>query len=247
MKTTGKILIMAVILSGMTTAYHQAQTAEDILRKTDEIIYAPKDQVSTITITLIDKNGNKSVRKAEIRHKERNKRFTRFTAPASQAGIAFLSLPDDVMYIYLPAFGRERRIASHVKNQSFAGTDFTYEDMEAVPYSEKFDPTLKETTDEYFILELVPKPGIRSDYSRLVMQVDRNLFLPVHIDYYNRGNQKVKEMEVEYEQVQGYRAQKRITMKDLGKEHTTIMEVEKISFDNNLDDSEFSLRKLRQQ
>ncbi|MGC9471674.1 MAG: outer membrane lipoprotein-sorting protein [Bacteroidales bacterium] len=247
MKATCKALITAAILVCGMAAYSHAQSADEILGKIDEITYAPKDQVSTTTITLIDKNGNQSMRKAEMKQKGRNMRFTRFTSPASQAGIAFLSLPDDVMYIYLPAFGRERRIASHVKNQSFAGTDFTYEDMEAVPYSEKFDPTLKETTEEYFVLELVPKPGVRSDYSRLVMQVDRDLFLPVHIDYYNRGNQMVKQMDVEYEKIQGYRAQKRIRMKDLEKEHITIMEVEEISFDNNLDDSEFSVRKLRQQ
>jgi len=59
----------------------------------------------------------------------------RFTAPASQAGIAFLSLPNDVMYMYLPAFGKERRIASSAKNQNFAGTDFSYDDMESVPFS----------------------------------------------------------------------------------------------------------------
>jgi hypothetical protein len=57
-------------------------------------------------------------------------------SPASEAGIAFLSLPDDLMYLYMPAFGRERRIASHVKNQSFAGTDFSYEDMEAREYAQ---------------------------------------------------------------------------------------------------------------
>jgi len=32
------------------------------------------------------------------------------------------------MWLYLPAIGRERRIASHMTGDSFMGTDFTYEE-----------------------------------------------------------------------------------------------------------------------
>ncbi len=224
-----------------------AQTAAEVLQKVDEVTFAPKDQVARTTITLVDKNGNESVRQAEMKQKGRNMRMTRFTAPASQAGIAFLSLPGDVMYIYLPAFGRERRIASHVKNQSFAGTDFSYEDMEAVPYSEKFDPLLKESTDSHFVLELTPKPDVRSEYSRLEMHVNRRNFCVDHVLFYDRGNRLMKEMTAECGKVDGYWTQSRIVMKDLLKDHTTRMEMEQVSFDNNLDDSEFTIRKLKQQ
>jgi len=245
MKKNFKILAFLALLPVTCTTGAFAQDAGEILRTADEITYAPKDQEATTIITLTDKNGNKSVRKAEMKQKGKNLRLTRFTEPASQAGISFLSLPDDVMYIYLPAFGRERRIASHVKNQSFAGTDFSYEDMEAVPYSDKFDPLLLETTADRFILELTPKPGIRSDYGKLVMQIDRNLSLPVGIEFYNRGNQLAKRMDIEYEEVQGYLTQKRITMNDLNRNHSTVMEIEKIRFDNDLIDSEFTIRELK--
>lgn len=231
----------------MATITISAQTAEEILKMTDEVTYAPDDQVSSTIITLIDKNGSESVRKAEMKQKGRSMRLTRFTAPASQAGIAFLSLPGDVMYIYLPAFGRERRIASHVKNQSFAGTDFTYEDMEAVPFSEKFTPHLLETTGEHFILELTPREGIRSDYSKLVIYVNKEHYYSTRTEFYDRGGRKAKELTITSGKVQGFWAQKEMTMQDLVKNHTTRIAVENISFNNDLDDSEFTVRKLVQQ
>ena len=82
----------------------------------------------------------KKKREMSMLQKGSEKRFVKFLSPTAQAGIAFLSLPDDVMYIYLPALKKVRRIASHVKNTKFAGTDFTYEDMEAARYSDKYIP-----------------------------------------------------------------------------------------------------------
>ena len=75
-------------------------------------------------------------------------RIFRFTALSSQAGIAVLLLPNEVMYLYMPAFGKERRISSSVKSQKFAGTDFSYDDIESKPYSDKYILKLFKTEDD---------------------------------------------------------------------------------------------------
>ncbi|MCD4678217.1 MAG: outer membrane lipoprotein-sorting protein, partial [Desulfobacula sp.] len=106
-----------------------SQDANEILQNVDKVLYSARDQQNTVTIILIDKDGDESISGADVIQKGNDMRLFRFTSPASQAGIAFLSLANDVMYIYMPAFGKERRIASHVKNQKFAGTDFSYDDM----------------------------------------------------------------------------------------------------------------------
>ncbi|NIR52116.1 outer membrane lipoprotein-sorting protein, partial [candidate division KSB1 bacterium] len=77
-------------------------------------------------MTLTEADGDQAVRRMEIYQKESEKRLVRFLAPADQRGISFLSLPDEIKYLYLPAFRRVRRIASHMENQKFAGTDFSY-------------------------------------------------------------------------------------------------------------------------
>ena len=132
-----KTIVQSVVLYGLIVAGSvfsaSAQDANTILKKMDEVMYSPKDMTGKNKIVLIDKNGKQETREASILQKGNDKRIFRFTAPASQAGIAVLSLPNDVMYLYLPAFGKERRISTSVKSQNFAGTDFSYDDMEAKP------------------------------------------------------------------------------------------------------------------
>ncbi|MDZ4059155.1 MAG: outer membrane lipoprotein-sorting protein, partial [Bacteroidales bacterium] len=110
-----KPLIIALLIAGGISNV-SAQDAVTILKKMDEVMYSPKDMSGKNRIVLIDKNGKQEIREATIIQKGNNKRLFRFTSPSSQAGIAVLSLPDDVMYLYLPAFGKERRVATSAKN-----------------------------------------------------------------------------------------------------------------------------------
>ena len=129
-------LITQIFLIMFLMGHVNAQTGTEILKKMDEIMFSAKDLSATNKIVIIDKNGKQDVREATIIQKGDEMRLLRFTSPASQAGIAMLSLPNDVMYIYMPAFAKERRISSSVKNQKFAGTDFSYDDLQAQPFSE---------------------------------------------------------------------------------------------------------------
>ncbi len=237
-----RIFILAA-LAGVTLTAH-AQDAGTILKNMDGVLYAAKDMSGTNQIILIDKNGKQETREANVLQKGTDTRIMRFTSPASQAGIAVLALPNDVMYMYLPAFGKERRISSSVKNQNFAGTDFSYDDMEPKPYTDKYTPELVRTEGDVYVLELTPKG--RSDYSRLVVQVDKTNYYPVHMEYYDRGNSKVKESSYTFKKVGKYWNPAEIEMKDLKKNHTTRMLTSNVEFDTGLSDDEFTVRKLKQ-
>lgn len=245
MKTKLSFLLFPVLLIGFANLVF-AQDATTILANVDEVMYSSKDQSSKMKIILIDKQNREKVREANVLQKGDEMRLFRFTAPASQSGIAFLSLPDDIMYIYMPAFGKERRIASHVKNQSFAGTDFSYDDMEAKPFSEKYNPELIRTEEKYFVLELIPKPDVKSDYSKIIMSVNKSNYCPERFEFYNNGEIKVKVGTYSFEKVGNYWAPKEIVMKDLKKNHTTRMITSEIQYDTGLSDDEFTVRKLKQ-
>ena len=244
LKLTAFVCVL-VIMTG-TLSYVNAQDADEILQKLDEVLYSAKDQQNKVTIILIDKNGEESKREADVIQKGNDMRLFRFTSPASQAGIAFLSLPKDVMYIYMPAFGKERRIASHVKNQKFAGTDFSYDDMEAKLFSSKYDPELIDQDTETYTLKLVPKPGLKTDYSKQVIKINKQDFYPVIAEYFDKGGNKMKEATYQYEKVGNYWSAKEILMKDLKKNHATKMIVSDVIFDQGLSDDEFTVRKLKQ-
>jgi outer membrane lipoprotein-sorting protein len=245
MKTSVIILMTALIT--LTGFKPFAQNAKEILKKADEVTYAPEDQQAKVKMIMVDKRGNEQVREAEYIQKGSEMRLFRFTSPASQKGVAFLSLPDDVMYIYMPAYGKEQRIASHVKNQSFAGTDFSYDDMESKTMSEEYDPKLISETEDSYVLELVPKPDLRSDYSKLIMTVRKDNFYFSKVEYYDRGGRKVKILENKgIEKVNGYWVAMDMLMTDLLKDHSTRMVTEELVVDSNIPEEEFSVRKLKQ-
>ncbi len=220
-------------------------TGQDILQKMDSVLYAAKDKKMDLTFVLTDKSGNAKERKLTAYEKGSEHRLMQFTSPADQEGIGFLSLPDDVMYLYLPAFGRARRIASHIKNKGFAGTDFSYEDLEAKKYAPRWNAELLETTKERYVLGLNPKKDTKSEYDSLVVEVGKDNHYPVHIKYYGSGGNQIKELtRTDLIHQKGYWEAKRTTMKDLRKDHSTTMVVENVAFDSGIADNVFTTRYL---
>lgn len=225
--------------------YVNAQDAGTILKKMDDVMYSPKDMTGNNKIVLIDKAEKEETREATIQQKGTDKRIFRFTSPSSQVGIAVLSLPDDVMYLYLPAFGKERRIASSAKNQNFAGTDFSYDDMESKPYSEKYSPKLLKTEGNAFILELTPI-AVKSDYSKVIVSVNSTNFYPESMEYYDKGNTKIKEAKYTFKKIDKYWNAQEVEMTDLKKNHKTKMLMSDVKYDTGLTDDDFTVRKLKQ-
>jgi outer membrane lipoprotein-sorting protein len=242
---TMKISVLVSALFLILGFNANAQDANAILKKMDDVMYSPKDMTGKTKIVLIDKNGKKKVREATMIQKGTDKRLFRFTAPASQAGIATLSLPNDVMYLYMPAFGKERRISSSVKSQKFAGTDFSYDDMEAKPYAEKYTPKLIKTEGDTYVLELKPKSP-KSAYSKLIVKVHKTNYYPTYMEYYDKGNHKIKVAVYQFEKIGKYWNAKEIKMTDLKKNHVTKMIMSDVKYDTGLTDDEFTVRKLKQ-
>ena len=242
---TVKISVLLSALFLLTGLNTNAQDANTILSKMDDVMYSPKDMTGNNKIILIDKAGKEKTREATMIQKGTDKRLFRFTAPSSQAGIATLSLPDDVMYMYLPAFGKERRISSSVKSQKFAGTDFAYDDMEAKLYSEKYTPKLIKTEADVYVLELTPISK-KSAYSKLMVNVHKTDYYPTYMEYYDKGNHKIKEATYQFEKIGKYWNAKEIKMTDLKKKHVTKMMMSDVKYDTGLTDDDFTVRKLKQ-
>ncbi|MBL7075297.1 outer membrane lipoprotein-sorting protein [candidate division KSB1 bacterium] len=243
-----RISLLTAIFTLVLFAGVEAQelTAVDILKKADAVVNAPKDQKMLSKMILIDKDGWEKVRETEMYQKGDDKRLVRFLSPADQKGIAFLGLPNDVQYLYLPAFKKVRRIASHVKNTKFAGTDFTYDDLSAFKFAEEYDPKLLGTTGECYLLELTPKPDVKKDYGKLKMWVRKDNFYPVKIEYYNKGGRLWKIMERRKLKKQGnYWYTEEMEMKDVKQKHSTKMLVDKMEFDTGLTDKLFTQRYLK--
>ncbi len=236
------LITLALMFVGLQNAF--SQNAQQILQKVDQVTTGPKDVYQKVKITLIDRNGRKETRIGELWQKGSDKRLFRFIQPAAYRGIGILSLPHDVMYLYMPAYGRVRRIASSVKNQKFAGTDLTYDDMQAKNYTEKYTAKLLKSDNQFYWLQLTPKDR-HSPYSKVILKVNKQNFTPVYAESYDKGGHKVKTLKTQFVKQGKYWTAKTVTVTDLKRHHTTIMTALITKYDQGLSDNIFTVRNLQ--
>lgn len=239
------LVLLAACLSAPVAG--QTLTAQQVLEQSDDVFNAPADQYWELKVVITDREGRQKTREAIMYQKGAEKRLTKFLSPADQRGIAFLSLPNDVQYLYLPAFSKTRRIASHVKNSKFAGTDFTYEDMEAKRDAEKWNATFQGEDDKQVILAMTLKPGKTSDYSRMVKWVRKDNYFPTRLELYDKGGILKKVLLRErIEKVDGFWTNREYEMRDVVENHSTRMILNTIRFNTGLRDDLFTERFLAQ-
>ncbi|MEW6440197.1 MAG: outer membrane lipoprotein-sorting protein [bacterium] len=221
----------------------------EILNKIDAVISAPQDGTSKAVMTLIDKGGSQKERQLRLwtrYFKDKDDwSLTKFLYPPEVRDLGFLSLADDKMYLYLPAFDRVRRIASHARKESFAGSDLSNDDLSTGKYSRHYSATVKEETPSEYVLELTRKPGSDRIYSRVVAWVNKQHFYVTKMEMFDEGESPWKSYEAEIRQIQSYWTPVRIQMIDLRKDHRTLLQMEDIKYDVGLKDDMFSERNLK--
>jgi len=237
------ILFLALIVPGVSGA----QNADTLLKRMDDLMLAPKDKQATVKIILTKTKSNKQkVREAILMQKGRDKKLYRYTAPESQAGIASLSLPGNVMWLYMPAFGAPTKISLLAKSQAFTGTDFSYEDIDSRPFAERFTPKLLSSDDpDVYQLELTPKSD-KSKYSKVILSLNKKYFYPEKLEYYDTRGRKFKEAVYVYKKSGKYWYAAEVKMTDLKKEHSTEIIMTDVKFDQGIPDDVFSVENLKQ-
>lgn len=238
-----KLFFTLLVLPFLATGTVQAQNAQEILKKMDDIMFSASDRQGEITITLESKSGRGKIQVAEMYQKGTDKKLYRYIEPENQAGITTLSLPDDVIWLYMPALGKPRRISLLAKSQAFNNTDFSYEDMATTPFSERFTPRLIETNASGHLLELTPLSD-KSNYGKLLVTVNKEVGYPEKMDFYATDGELIKTADYNYVKSGKYWYPEIILMTDLKKEHSTKIELSKMKFDQGLDDSLFEVENM---
>lgn len=225
-----------------------ALNGDEILKKAEDAMNAPLDRVATEKMTLLKADGSEKVRDVKFYQKGSDKRLVVFLSPADVKGVGFLSLSEERMYLYLPAFRKIRRIASHIKNEDFMGTDFSYEDMSETEYTDDYTATLIKEEAGQYILELTPRPDADVSYSKQITWVDKKTFIPTKTEYYSKGGKLAKVMRAEkIEQIDGYWFPMKMTMEKVKTGHRTLLEMVEIEHDSGLSDDFFTQRNLKRQ
>jgi outer membrane lipoprotein-sorting protein len=235
------ILIFATILAANTIA----QNAETLLQNMDNLMSAPKDKQGITEITLTNKSEKEKLRVAIFMQKGKDKKLYRYIQPESQAGIAILVLPGDIMWMYMPAFGKPKKISLLAKSQSFNGTDFSYEDMDSKSYSERYTPVLLNSDSELtYLLELRPKTD-QSDYAKILLHLNKKYFYPEKMEYFDKKENHFKTATYKYKKQGQYWYAEEVFMKDFKKDHSTLTTLKDVKFDQGLKDEDFTVEKMK--
>jgi outer membrane lipoprotein-sorting protein len=206
----------------------------------------PIDLTCTTTMNLIDKKGKSRTRLLKTWRMSDDKQLMWFLQPADVKGSSFLRLSyddrDDDMWMYLPAFGKVRRIASHAKKGSFMGTDFTFEDLgdrKLRDYSYQLLGEEEIDGHSCWIIESVPNEGVATDYSKIVSWIWKEDYLDIREEFYDKKGNLKKAKTLEAQKVEQYWVPNLIVMENLESKHRTELVFEDIEVDTGLDDNMF--------
>lgn len=240
-----KIIGVVLICSMFFSFSLYAQDAESLLKNMDDLMGAPKDKQAIVEITITKKSDKEKIREAVMMQKGTDKKLYRYTQPENQAGIATLSLPDDIMWLYMPAFGKPKKISLLAKSQSFTGTDFSYEDMDSRTYSERYSSSMIASDGATtFELELIPKSD-KSKYSKIILFLNKEHFYPEKMDYYNKHGDHFKTATYKYSKQSNYWYAEEVLMVNVKQDRSTSIIMRDVMFDQGLTDEDFTVEKLK--
>jgi len=250
------ILIMIVSILSWVWAYSAVaiegvQIAQKVVDRNEG-----QDATSKIRMLLIDKRGKKRFRNLISMVKEYgdvSKSYMRFTSPADIDGTAFLTWEnkdrDDDQFLYLPALQRVRRIVSSQKSNRFVNTDYTYEDLQSREVEQDTHTILREEKiDNYdcWVLESIPKNTDDSQYSKRIIWVVKEIYLPIKIKFYDKRNSFFKILTGKnIQKIDGIWTILEAEMKDLKKKHRTLMKTDEIQYNRNIPDEVFTKGYMR--
>ncbi|MGR9073417.1 MAG: outer membrane lipoprotein-sorting protein [Gammaproteobacteria bacterium] len=163
------------------------------------------DSRAVLKMILKNRHGDETTRSLEIKTLEvigdGDKSLSVFDNPRDVKGTAFLSFthalePDD-QWLYLPALKRVKRISSSNKSGPFLGSEFAFEDLTSFEVPKyKYKYLRDEAVDgrDCFVIELFPQYE-HSGYVREIAWVDKERYIILKIDYYDRKNDLLKTLE----------------------------------------------------
>jgi outer membrane lipoprotein-sorting protein len=246
MKTT-----LALLLALLPLAALAQPSASDVFDEVERRQNLVTSESAALRMEIVDERGRARTRSMDLRTKladGRTKSILVFTGPADIRGMGLLTVETsggDDQRLYLPALGRVQRIAGQKRGERFAGSDFTYEDL-GTRDPDRYDVSMAETTPAAFVFEARPKDE-DSDYSRIVLTVDRERYVVQRAEHFDRSGTLAKVLTAaDFTEVVpgGWRAG-RLTMEDVQAERRTVLTFTEREAGTTLDDALFTERQLQ--
>ena len=238
-------IAVGILLLSAGTAW--ADVGSDVLGKVDAAMNNFTDGEFESKLFIREPNGTAREIDFTTFQKVPDKRLVRFSAPGDLKGMGVLVENKDVMYVFLPGFQKVRRVGTHVKAQTFMGSDFSYEDMSLSRYSPTYDAKLVKEEAGSWELDLNVKAGQEIEYPRIHMWVDKKSQQPTKIDFMDGSGKVLKTSEyVDYhiDDANHYGPSKVVVTDHRRNDHKSEIVFTGVKLNSGLKDDLFSQRSL---
>lgn len=201
---------------------------------------------------LVDRQGSARERRFALtllRGANRDDRaLIRFTHPGDIKGTGLLvwehAKAESERFLFLPALGRVRRIAGSEAQESFAGSDFSYEDLTGQDLDAYTYELLHSDDAGAFRLQARAKHP-RSRYPTTISLVSKETLIVMHAELLDGAGQRRKTYDVRRrEKVQGIWTALEMMMATDRERTRTTLTVVTARYDVGLKEEDFSRREL---
>jgi Outer membrane lipoprotein-sorting protein len=223
-----------------------------------------RDSRADMRMRLFDRQGRSRERAMTLISKRGagsagDRTLLRFSSPNDIRNTGFLvwEHPDteDERFLFLPALGRVRRIAGAEKQESFVGSDLSYEDIggrQTADYTYTFVDERATWTapdgskkDAWVVESRAKDAGV--PYPRSTSTILKESLVMVHAEEFNRHNERGKVFDVRtVEKVDGMWTVLALSVVNEKTRTRTDLETAAIRYNVGLTDDDFSRRRLEQ-
>ena len=270
------VLLFACIVAGAgplrspDAVRAQQLSAEAIARRVQDR-NTGRDSHTKMRMKLFDRHGRSRERSlamvslrgrrhpgADASAPDGDRLLIRFTYPNDIRGTGFLvwEHPDseDERFLYLPSLGRVRRIAGAENQESFVGSDFTYEDIGGREFDEYTYAILEENASWTPPSGGPARPAWRlesrrkdasAQFPQVVSTILKDSVVVVAAEIFNRRSEKQKVYTVRrLERIEGVWTAMDAEMTNALEKSRTELLIENVDYNVGLKESDFTRREL---
>jgi len=243
------IFVFIVCFSLLAEGTGQGITAEEIIKTMTETLN-PEQSEAVVEMTITTSGGQERtfVYKAYSKNSG-EKNLMKYLEPGRVKNQAILMLNNaDDIWMYFPGTNRVRKLATHAKRQKVQSSDFSYEDLgSSNEFIENYNSVLlgeEEKEGELcYKLELTRKEDSDAGYSRLIVWVEKENYVPLVIDYYHEKDPELLEKELilsDIEMIDDIPTPMKMLMYNKLDNTKTVMEFKELIYDVDLPDNLFT-------
>ena len=259
-----RTLILAASICFVVLPARADTTSREMLDRVRQLSKTTRkwtDSEQHLKIRIIDRRGGERNRELVILRKkypeDRNRSVVFFEAPPEVKGVGFLQWSDphaaDEQWLYLPELKRVRQISGGAKRESFAGTDFSYDDLAIIgqitDWTEadaKTEVLRMEPVDSQpcQVIEFIPRAKDIT-YGKLLVWLRIDDLVVVKYQIHEQSGRLEKVLTLgDVRTVGSIPTAFHMEMQNVQNGSRTVVDFTGVKFDTGLDDSRFTQRSL---